>query len=281
MIDQAEKLRLMVRNTKKTAHVLAVTSGKGGVGKTNVAANLAVCLTASGKNVILMDADLGLANIDVLFNVRARYTIAHLIDGRRRIDEIIQYGPAGVAMICGVSGITEMTELSSFQRRRIIQQLTDIEHQADFIIIDTAAGISANVLCFCEAARQTLVVTTPEPTSITDAYAMIKKLAQTRSGTRISLLVNMAESRAEAKNVYERLAQTAKKFLSTVVYDAGYILRDEHVTQAVKQAEPLVLAYPRCQASYCFLALTTKISRGSQASPGESGFFHKVVNWFF
>ncbi len=281
IVDQAENLRLMVRKTKKTAHILTVTSGKGGVGKTSIAANLAICLRASGKSVILMDADLGLANLDVVLNVRARYTLAHVIEGRRRIEQIIQPGPGGIQLICGASGLTELTELTQFQRQNLIQELTSLEQQADFIVIDTGAGISPNVLSFCEAAHKTLVVTTAEPTSITDAYAIIKKLTQDCSGTKIYILVNMAENRAEARRVYQRLSQTANKFLSTVVYDAGYILRDEHVSEAVRQTEPLVLAYPRCQASYCFLALVGKIGRSSGSTAEENGFFRKVVNWFF
>ncbi|MBN1764425.1 MAG: MinD/ParA family protein [Sedimentisphaerales bacterium] len=281
IVDQAEKLRLMMRETRKAAHILAITSGKGGVGKSNVAVNLALCLMATRRNVLLIDADLGLANLDVLLNVRSRYTLAHVVEGKRRIDQVIQHGPGGVKLICGASGLTGMTELTDFQRQGLIHDLTLLEQQNDYIIIDTGAGISKNVLSFCEAAHQTLVVTTGEPTSITDAYAMIKKLVQGCSGTKISLLVNMAESRVEARKVYQRISAAAKRFLSAVVYDAGYILRDEHVIESVIQTEPLVLAYPRCQASYCFLALAGKLGRSAGAQGEQAGFFRKVVNWFF
>ncbi|MCK4628104.1 MAG: MinD/ParA family protein [Sedimentisphaerales bacterium] len=281
LVDQAEKLRLMVRQTKKTAHILAVTSGKGGVGKSNISANLAICLTAAGKSVLLIDADLGLANLDVLLNVRARYNLSHVIAGKRSIEQIVQNAPGGVRLICGASGLSDLADLTPFQRQRIVQELTALEHQADFIIIDTGAGISSGVLSFCEAADQTLVVTTPEPPSITDAYAVIKRLAQGHSGTKISLLVNMAPNRSEARKVYQRLAQTAAKFISTVVYDAGYVLRDEHVPEAVNQSEPLVLAYPRCPAGYCFLALAGKLGRVSEPANVKSGFFHRVMNWFY
>jgi flagellar biosynthesis protein FlhG len=279
IVDQAEKLRLMVRTNQRTARILAITSGKGGVGKTNVAANLALCLVASGKNVILLDADLGLANLDVLFNIKARHTLSQVIAGRRRLEEIIQNGPGGVRLICGASGLTQMADLNEFQRQRLVQELAALEHQADVIVIDTGAGISRNVLSFCDAADHTLVVTTPEPTSITDAYAMIKTLNQTHSGVKISLLVNMAESRADAKKVYQRIAHVAQQFLSAVVYDAGFVLRDDHVAQSVHQRQPVVLAHPRCQASYCFMALAGKLGRADVAAP-ESGFFRKVVNWF-
>ena len=281
IVDQAEKLRLLVRNTQKTARVLAVTSGKGGVGKTNIAANLAICLAASGKKVILVDADLGLANLDIIFNVRARYSLAHVISGRRHIDQIIQEVPGGVRLICGASGLTDLAELNEFQRQRLVQELAALERQADFIIIDTGAGISADVLGFCQAADRCLVVTTPEPTSITDAYAMIKQLSRGHTGVKLSVLVNMADSRIEAKKVYQRVTSTAKKFLNTTVSDAGYILRDEHLCQAVSQCEPVVLAFPRSQVSYCFLALAGKMSRGTEKNTQENRFFRKVVNWFF
>jgi len=280
LVDQAEKLRLMVRETGKTAHIIAVTSGKGGVGKSNVAANLALCLSSTGKKVVVMDADLGLANLDVLLNVRTRYTLAHVISGSCRMEQIIQPGPGGIRLICGASGLTELTELNQFQRQRLIQELSTLEHQLDYIIIDTGAGISAGVLCFCEAAQLTLVVTTPEPTSITDAYAVIKKLVTSQSGTKISLLVNMAQNRNEALKVYQRLAQTAQQFLSVSISNAGYILRDEHVSEAVKQSEPLLLAYPRCPAGYCFRSLAANTTRFLEPAESESGFFRRVVNWF-
>ena len=280
MLDQAEKLRLMVRSTRKSAKVLAITSGKGGVGKSNIAANLAICLVASGKKVILVDADLGLANLDVILNVKVRHNLAQVIEGKRDLSEAILEGPAGVKLICGANGLAELADLGEFQRQRLIQELTTVEHQADMIIIDTGAGISRNVLGFCEAADHTLVITTPEPPSMTDAYAMIKRLSQAASGVKISLLVNMVESRAEAKKVHQRIAAVAQKFLSVVISDAGYILRDDHFPEAVNQREPVVLAYPRCQASYCLMGLAGKLGRVADSAAGE-GFFKKVVNLFF
>lgn len=281
IVDQAEKLRLMVRQKEKTATILAITSGKGGVGKSNISANLAVCLVAAGKNVVLIDADLGLANLDVLLNVKSRHTLAHVINGRQRLEDIMTQGPGGIRIICGASGLTQMADLTEFQRQRIIQDMTALERQNDVIIIDTGAGISRNVLSFCDAADHTLVVTTPEPTSITDAYAMIKRLNQAGTGARISLLVNMVATRDEGKKVYQRVAAVAQKFLSAVVYDAGYILRDEHFVQAVRQREPVVLAYPRCQASYCLQALAGKLGRSSDTAAVEQGFFRRVVSKFF
>jgi len=272
----------MVRNAERTAHVVAVTSGKGGVGKSNIAANLAICLATSGKEVVLIDADLGLANIDILLGIKTRRTLAQVVTGRYRLEEIIQTGPAGIRLICGASGLTQIADLNEFQRQRLIQQITTLEHQCDVIIVDTGAGISGEVLSFCGMADHTLIVATAEPTSITDAYAMIKSINENYGGVKTSLLINMAESRAQAKNVYQRIARVAKKFLSVVVYDAGYVLRDERLGEAVQQRKPVVLAYPRSQVSYCFLALARKLNHMADTEViGEDGFFRKVANWFF
>ncbi|KPK74627.1 MAG: hypothetical protein AMJ79_13575 [Phycisphaerae bacterium SM23_30] len=266
---------------KKTARVLAVTSGKGGVGKTNVAANLAICLSAAGKDVILFDADLGLANLDVLLPVKIRFNLAHVIAGKRRLAEIVQPGPGGIRLVCGASGITQMADLTEVQRQRLAQEMTQLEYKADVIVIDTGAGISRNVLGFCQSADHTLVVTTTEPTSITDAYAVIKALNQGTERLKISLLTNMVENRDQAQKVYQRLAFAGERFLNCAIYDAGYVLRDNHLSQAVHQRKPVVLAFPRCPASYCFVALAQKLIRAGKKEPAGAGFFRKVINWFF
>ena len=213
--DQAEQLRLLVRRTKKCARVIAFTSGKGGVGKTNIAANFAICVAAAGKDVILIDADLGLANVDVLLNVKARNTIADVVAGKKRLEEIMYTGPGGLRVICGASGLSELAELGEFQRQRVLQEICSLEQQADVIVVDTGAGISRDVMAFAETADHTVVVTTGEPTSMTDAYAMIKRLSLAAGSLRISLLVNMVESRSEAKTVFDRLAGASRKFLGT------------------------------------------------------------------
>ena len=280
-VDQAQRLRLMMRSQRKTASVLAVSSGKGGVGKTNVAANLAICLAAAGKEVILIDADLGLANLDVILPVQGSATLAQVITQERRLEQVMRRGPAGVRVICGASGLTQMADLTEFQRQWLIEEMSVLEHEADVIVIDTGAGISRNVLAFCQAADHTLVVTTPEPPSITDAYALIKTVTQGNSGARLSLLVNMVESRAQAKMVYQRISEVTQRFLGGALYNAGYIYRDEHVGQAVREREPVVLAYPRCPASQSLVALAQKIGRARREMGASPGFFRKVANWFF
>ena len=285
LVDQAEKLRVMARRIKKSvkkrAQVLAITSGKGGVGKTNVAANLSICLSAAGKDVILLDADLGLANLDVLMPVKIRANLAHVVAGKRRLAEIVQSGPGGIRLVCGASGITQMADLTDLQRQQLVQEMTQLESTSDIIVIDTGAGISRNVLGFCRSADHTLVVTTDEPTSITDAYALIKALNQGPRQPKISLLVNMAGNSDQARNVYQRLAHASQRFFNGSIYYAGCILRDEHLCQAVHRRQPVVLAYPRCPASYCFVALAQKLVRDHKDGPASESFFRKVVNWFF
>ena len=204
-----------------------------------------------------------------------------MITDGRPLDEIIQRGPGGVQLICGASGLARMANLTEFERRKILDEMTTLEQDCDYIVIDTGAGISPDVLSLCGAADRTVVVATPEPAAITDAYAMIKRLMQTPSGVSVSLLANMVESRTEGRKLYERLAGVSQKFLSASIGNAGYVLRDDHVALAVRQREPLVLAYPRCQASYCIMSLAGKIARAGGIAPSEHGFFRKVVNWFF
>src|SRR3954468_1507868 len=227
MIDQATQLRSLVRQHRaQRASVIAITSGKGGVGKSNVAVNLSIKLASVGKNVVLLDADLGLANADVLCNIDLPYNLSHVIARRKELHEVMVTAPGGFKLIGGASGLARMADLTDFDRARIVESLMAVEHSADTIVIDTGAGISPNVLSFTRAADHVLVVTTPEPTAITDAYAVIKVITKRESAfpddnRRISLLVNQARSPGEARVVYERIAKVARQFLNVGVYDAG------------------------------------------------------------
>lgn len=268
-------------NENPGALVLAITSGKGGVGKTNIAANLAVSAAAEHKRVILLDADLGLGNLDVLMNIQARYNLSHVISGKRTLEQITHVGPGGVEVICGGSGIESLANLSPFQRQRLLDEMECLQERSDLIIIDTGAGIHSMVVGFCLAADHTLVVTTPEPTAITDAYAMIKVLTSKHYAGRISLLVNMAQSLAEGKKVYRQIADVANRFLNVAVYEAGVLCRDENLIQAVRRREPVMLAFPKADISNAFTAISNRLTKGTHTETGRNGFFRKVVNWFF
>lgn len=268
-------------NENSGAVVLAITSGKGGVGKTNIAANLSVCMAAENQRVILMDADLGLGNLDVLMNIQSRYNLSHVVSGKRTLEEIMQVGPNGVEVLCGGSGIETLANLGTFQRQRLLEEMQGLEGRSDLILIDTGAGIHSTVISFCLAADHTLVVTTPEPTAITDAYAMVKVLAAKNYTGRISLLVNMAQSLAEGKKVYRQIADVASRFLNVGVYEAGVLCRDENLVQAVRRRELVVQAFPKANISRAFGAISNRLTKGVNIRTGGEGFFRKVANWFF
>jgi flagellar biosynthesis protein FlhG len=193
----------------------------------------------------------------------------------------MQSGPAGIEVVCGASGLEGLADLTHFQRQRVIEELSRLGDKADAIIIDTAAGMNKSVIAFCMASDHALIVATPEPTAMTDAYAMIKTLAAHKYAGRISLIVNMAASVAEGKRVYQQIANVASRFLNTTVYEAGTLLRDDKLSDAVRQRKPVVLAYPKSPVSLCIIALAAKLAKCSAVKAGEGGFFKKVANWFF
>jgi flagellar biosynthesis protein FlhG len=289
LIDQATTLRSLVQERRR-ASVIAITSGKGGVGKSNVAVNLAIKLSAAGKRVVLLDADLGLANADVLCNIDLPLNLSHVIARKKELADVMVKAPGGFRLIGGASGLARMADLSDFDRQRIVDALAELEETADIILIDTGAGISPNVLSFTRAADHVLVLTTPEPTAITDAYAVIKVI--TRAGgdshvmngengdQRLSLLVNQARSPGEARVVHERIAKVARQFLGVSVLDAGYLFADEQVPIAVRKRTPFVLTSPKCPAATCVTQLAMRLEQGVAASEAAGGFFHRMGRWF-
>lgn len=279
LVDQAAQLRTLARSVR-TANVIAITSGKGGVGKSNIAVNLAIRLASAGKDVVLFDADLGLANADVLCNIDLPYNLSHVISGKRDVHEVMVKVPGGFRLIGGASGLARMADLTETDRQRLIDSLDQIEQQSDFLVIDTGAGISPNVLSFTRAADHVLVVTTPEPTAITDAYAVIKVLSRDGNDRQISLLVNQTINEHEGRLVYERIARVAQQFLNVTVLDAGSVPDDEHVVLSVRKRTPWVLAYPRCPASTCVNQLAMRLASGVGAPVRNAGFFDRVSRWF-
>lgn len=281
IIDQASALRSMV-NQRPRATVLAVTSGKGGVGKSNIAVNLATHFAASGKEVVLFDADLGLANADVLCGIDLPFNLSHVIARKKSLREVMVKTEMGFKLIGGASGLAKMADLTEQDRRAIVSSLETLEYQADIILIDTGAGISSNVLCFARAADDVVVVTTPEPTAITDAYAMVKVLSRdTLEMPRMNLLVNQVRYPSEARLVYDRIARVARQFLNVTVYDAGYIFHDENVSQAVRKRKPFVINAPRCPASMCLTQLAGRLQEGLSPAPPQGGFFRKMGRWLW
>jgi flagellar biosynthesis protein FlhG len=265
----------------RRAHVLAVASGKGGVGKTHIAANLAICLAASGKKVLLLDGDMSLGNLDIILDLDNKYNISHLISGRKTVEEIINVGPNGLEVICGTSGLEQLANMTEFERQRLTQQLTGLQETSDIIVIDTAAGISKQVVSFCLAADHMLVVTTPEAAAMTDAYAMIKVLVGNGFSERISLIVNMAETIAEGRKTYQQIANVARRFLNTGISSAAIFLRDDKMTTAARMRKPVVLAFPRADITASIANLAAKLNKSQNTILAGDGFFERVINWFF
>ncbi|MHC4995771.1 MAG: MinD/ParA family protein [Planctomycetota bacterium] len=281
--DQASELRKIMAQigdepTGPTARVIAITSGKGGVGKTNVAVNLAARLAKMGRRVALLDADMGMANADVLCNVSARGNLAHVVAGRKTLPQIMIEAPGGFVLIPGASGLAQMASLSEFERARIINLFRKLQQDHDLLIIDTGAGIGANVLSFLLTADELLVVSTPEPTAVTDAYALIKAVSRKRENVPVSLLVNMSHDRDEGRRVYERVAAVCRRFLGLPLTDAGHVVHDPRVGAAVRRRTPFVLDAPDSPASRCVQQLAHKLDKHA-AEPHGSGFFKRVASW--
>jgi flagellar biosynthesis protein FlhG len=284
--DQATELRLLMRQVEKAdasmrpapARVLAITSGKGGVGKSNIAVNLAARLAGMGRRVALLDGDMGTANIDVLCNVNPPSNLAHVITGRRNLADVTVEGPGGFCLVPGASGLAQMANLSEFERTRVVSLFRELQREHDLLIIDTGAGIGPAVLSFLMAADEILLVTTPEPTAITDAYAVIKALSRQRDAFNVSVLVNQVRDRDEAHRVYERLAAVCRRFLGLPVSEAGHVVSDPRVAAAVRRRVPFVIDDPDAPASICLKQLAHKLDRHA-CEPNRSGFIKRVASW--
>lgn len=239
--------------------VIAVTSGKGGVGKTNVVANLAVSLSRVGKRVLILDADLGLGNLDVLLGLVPRHTIEDVLVGTHTLAEIMLTGPAGIHVLPASSGVPRLTSLTEAQQLMIQEQLADLASAMDVLLIDTGAGISPNVTFFASAADETMVVISPEPTSLTDAYALIKVLARQYRERRFKVLVNQAKSPREASEVFGKLDVAVDRFLHVAVELVGAIPDDDYVHMAVMQQKAVSDMFPEAPAAQAFKRLAQQI----------------------
>lgn len=247
--------------------VIAVTSGKGGVGKTSIVANLGFALSRLGKRVVILDADLGLGNLDVLLGLAPKYNLSHVLTGQKSIEEVMVEGPGRIRILPASSGIQELTRLTRDQKIEILTQLDRLSAAADILLIDTGAGISSNVMYFNAAAQEILVTVAPEPTSITDAYALMKVLSLRHAVKHFQLIVNLAATVQEADEVFRQLSLVAGRFLDISIEYLGYVLFDEHVTKCVRQQKIVSELYPGTHASRSFSHLARKLSKAARLRP--------------
>ncbi|TVR68344.1 MAG: MinD/ParA family protein [Spirochaetaceae bacterium] len=282
MTDQAETLRAIMRqrgqdveDTRRT-RIITIASGKGGVGKTNVSTNLALSFAALGKKVILMDADLGLANVNVVLGIIPKYNLYHVIRKQKKMSEILMDTDYGIQIVAGASGFAKIANLSEDERQTFIEELYHLSH-ADIIIIDAGAGVSNNVLAFVGAADEAIIVTTPEPTAITDAYGIIKIIATEIDSLNlgIKLVVNRVKSVTEGKKVAERVINIAGQFLNLKVDYLGYIYDDPTVQQAILKQKPFLALDPRSKASICVNQIAGRLEKVEFREGGGVGRFLK------
>ncbi len=269
MQDQAARLRELAREHLSRGRLIAVTSGKGGVGKTNIVINLAIALAKMRERVLLLDVDLGLANVEVLLGMTAEYNLAHVLDGTRRLDEVMVEGPSGIRIVPGSSGIPKFADLSGPKRKTFIGQFEDLQLQSDFTLIDTAAGLNRNVLSFVLAADEVILVTTPEPSAIVDAYAMIKTIFQKDRSAQIQIIVNMADNPRIGQQTLQRIQEVSKQFLNCTITPLGVIPRDDHVSHAVMRTQPFYSLYPASPASRAIHEIAQRLERNGDAPVPE------------
>ncbi len=258
-LDQAAGLRRMTN--PRPVKVIAVASGKGGVGKTNVSVNLSMALAQGGKDVLLMDADLGLANVDVLLGLRAKYTLSDVINGSRALEEIIVHGPQDLKIIPASSGIQNMAELSTMEHAGLIRAFSELSHSIDVLVIDTAAGISDSVVTFTRAAQEVIIVVCDEPTSITDAYALIKVLNKDHGVCRFRVISNMVQGIQEGRELYSKIMAVTDKYLDVQLDFMGVVPYDEYLRKAVQKQKAVIEAYPRSKAALAFKSLSQKADK--------------------
>jgi flagellar biosynthesis protein FlhG len=269
-VDQADTLRLLALSRNGQLHdppallqagrrvntrVISVTSGKGGVGKSTVVVNLAVALANEGKRVLVIDADLGLGNIDVLLGLNPLHTLSDVFSGKMHLADIIVKGPGGISLAPAGSGGQRYTALSQEERLRLMDELDMLEEEFDIFIIDTESGISKNVTYFSVAAQEILLVVAPEPTSITDAYALIKLLSTYHDEGHFKVLVNMARDNDEGLQIFKKLSHVVSRFLDVSLDYAGCVVRDERLLDAVRRQQSVVDLYPRTASSHGFATL--------------------------
>ena len=292
MKDQAERLRELMEErinsevkpiVQNKAKVLAITSGKGGVGKTNFAINLAIAIRRLGYSVLVFDADIGMANVEILTGTTIRYTVADLIEKDKDIHEIIEEGPEGIKIISGGSGFNELSIMNDENIDKLLKKIEELESSMDFIIIDTGAGVSNMVLDFIMAAGEVILITTPDPTSLMDGYTMIKTLTTNGYKGKLNIVVNIVDNRTEAVDIFFRLSSVSNNFLNIDLYYLGYLERSNTVNKAVRNGIPFLLYSPLSSIAkkINIMALNFIDDCPRDGIKQEKGFAQKLKDLFF
>lgn len=288
-MDQAENLRNIIKSKNVVpinSRVITITSGKGGVGKSSISVNLAIQLQKAGKKVVIMDADFGLANVEVMLGIRPKYTLADLMYNGRTMKDIITMGPEGIGFISGGSGIQELSNLTKEQIIRLTRKLKELDGLVDVIIIDTGAGISESVLEFVMASSEVLLVVTPEPTSITDAYALLKTLNKCEqfhgNSSGIKIITNRVDNQSAGQELFHKLSIVVEKFLNIPLEYLGSIPQDTNVSKAVMQQKPFSLVYPNSPSSKAISVIANQLGDeveivDNKLSNGITGFFYRLI----
>ena len=280
MHSQSQVASLKHFISRKPVKVLAVCSGKGGVGKTNVAANIAIAMGAQNNNVCLLDADVSLANVDVLLGLQPRFNLAHVVSGEVDLASTILPGPNGVQIVPAASGNFSMTELNAASQAAIVQAFGELEHQPDLLVVDTAAGISPQVARFVQAAQHAVVVVCDEPASLTDAYALIKVFSQKYGISRFQIVTNQSSSASAGRALFGKLSRVTDTYLNVVLHHLGDVPRDNYLVRAVQEQRAVVDAYPRSPAGNAFAQIAKRVGAlrpPSESSGGIEFFFERLL----
>ncbi|MFV9614442.1 MAG: MinD/ParA family protein [Gammaproteobacteria bacterium] len=274
IVDQADNLRRIVE--PKALKIIAVSSGKGGVGKTNVSVNLAISMAKQGKEVLLLDADLGMANVDVLLGLNTEYDLSHVVSGERTLEEIIVEGPSNIKVIPASSGINKMANLTPAEQTGLINAFSELGNVVDALIIDTGAGIADTVVNFCKASQDVIVVVHDEPASITDAYAFIKVMSRHHNVSRFHILANMTHDVQEGHNLFKKLSTATDRFLDVILTFVGAVPYDDKLRKSIQHQRAVVEAFPRSPSALAFKRITRQIDsweNDNTKSTGQLKFF--------
>ncbi|TGL61564.1 MinD/ParA family protein [Leptospira sarikeiensis] len=289
-MDQATQLRKLtegntslklVSSTKPMTKIIAIASGKGGVGKSTISVNLAISMAKAGQKVLVFDGDLGLANVNVILGIIPKYNLYHVVKGHKSLKDIIIQAPEGVDIIAGASGYSQLANLNDTQRNNLIKGFADLDSY-DYMIIDTGAGISSNVIGLTLPADDVIVVTTPEPTAITDSYGLIKAIVSQSRDKNLKMVVNRVRSAIEGKKVADRVIDISGQFLEVRVENLGFIFQDDEVEKSIREQKPYIIHSPKSKASACLNRITYSLlnqEMDNSDDSGITGFFKKFFNF--